>query len=127
MKKNFFTAFRILFGVVLMLWVGMGIFGWQPPPVAGGAENLRDAIFESGYIIPSVLIVYFVVGAAYLLNRYVALTSVLLFPVSLNILMFHLFMNPNPRSLSIASALFIANIVMLVRHRRAYLPVLSAE
>ncbi len=110
-----------------MIWVGMGVFGWEPPRVSHGAESLRDAIFESGYIIPSVLFVYFVVGAAYLLNRFVPLASVLLFPVSLNILMFHTFMNPNARSLSIAGALFAANCAMIVCHRTAYLPVLKAK
>lgn len=126
MNQNLITAFRIIFGGVLMLWVAMGMFGWEPPSVASGAENLRDAIFESGYIIPSVLSVYFVVGAAYLLNRFVPLASVLLFPVSLNILMFHTFMNPNVRSLSIAGALFAANCVMIINYRNAYSSLLKA-
>lgn len=102
MKEILFTLFRIFFGVVLMAWVGMGVLGWEPPPVASGAEELRDAIFESGYVIPSVLTVYLVAGIAYLLDRFVALASILLFPVSSNILMFHMFMNPNARSLSVA-------------------------
>ncbi len=85
-----------------MAWVGMGVLGWEPPPVASGAEELRDAIFESGYVIPSVLTVYLVAGIAYLLDRFVALASILLFPVSSNILMSHMFMNPNARSLSVA-------------------------
>ncbi len=127
MKQTLFTVFRILFGIVLMVWVGMGVFGWQPPPVSTGAETLRDAIFESGYIIPSVLFVYFLVGAAYLLNRFVPLASILLFPVSLNILMFHTFMNPNARSLSVAGALFAANCVMIVCHRATFSPVLKAK
>lgn len=125
MQKKVFAIFRILFGTVLMLWVGMGLFGWEPPPVASEAESLRDAIFESGYIIHTVLFVYFVAGTAYLLNRFVPLASVLLFPVSLNILLFHAFMNPNVRSLSIAGALLAANCVMIFRHRTAYLPMLN--
>lgn len=114
------TIFRILFGIVLMIWVGMGVVGWQPPPVEADAEALRDAIFGSGYIIPAILIVYFVTGLAYLANRYVALASVLLFPVSLNILLFHTILNPHPRSVSIAAALFVANCYMLYQSRTAY-------
>ena len=120
MKPILFTIFRVLFGIVLMVWVGMGMFGWEPPPVSTGAETLRDAIFDSGYIIPSVLFVYLFVGVAYLLNRFVPLASILLFPVSLNILMIHAFMNPNARSLSIAGALFAPNCVMIISHRAMY-------
>jgi putative oxidoreductase len=114
------TIFRYLIGIVLMVWVGMGVVGWQPPPVEADAEALRNAIFASGYIIPAVMIVYFVTGLAYLANRYVALASVMLFPVSLNILLFHTILNPHPRSVSIASALFVANCLMLYQSRMAY-------
>jgi hypothetical protein len=105
----------------------MGFFGWKPPPVAPGAEDLRDAIFASGYLIPVVLFVYFLSGFSFLTNRYVALGSFILFPVSLNILLFHLMMNPNPRSISIAAALFLANLFMLWQHRSAFSELLKAS
>lgn len=120
MQKYLHRAFQILFGVVLMIWVSLGISGWIPPPVLPRAEPLRDAIFASGYIIPSVLLVYFLAGAAFLANRLVPLGAVVLFPVSLNILMFHTLMNPTPQSLTIASALFLANCYMLFHCRVAY-------
>lgn len=126
MKVNVFTSFRILFGGTLMIWVGMGIFGWEPPSVADRAEAFHDAIFQSGYMIPSVLSVYFIAGVAFLFNRFVPLAAVLLLPVSLNILMFHAFMNPNVRSLSIAGALFAANCVMIFRYRNVFLPILRS-
>lgn len=125
-KAKLFAIFRVFFGIVLMVWVGMGVFGWEPPPVSSESEKLRDAIFESGYIIPSVLTVYFVAGISFLLNRFAPLASVLLFPVSLNIFMFHSFMNPNARSLSIAGALLAANCVLIYRYRQAYLPILKS-
>jgi putative oxidoreductase len=118
-------VFQTLFGLVLMLWAGMGVFGWVPPPVRSEAQALHDAIFASGYMISAVLIVYFVVGLAYLSNRFVALASVLLVPVSVNILLFHALLNPTPRSLGIASALFLGNAYMLFRCRAAYAPLLT--
>jgi len=121
------AAFRFLFGLVLLAWVAMGLSGWQPPPVAPGAEALRDALFGSGYIIPAVLIVYLIVGLSYVSGLYVALASVLLFPVSLNILLFHAFLNPNPRSLTIAGLLFLANLGMLWLHRSAFAELLKAR
>jgi putative oxidoreductase len=127
MASKLITGFRLLFGLMLLAWVGMGLTGWQPPPVAPEAEALRDALFGSGYIIPAVLIAYFLVGVCYISGLYVALASVVLLPVSLNILMFHAFLNPNPRSLTIAALLFVANLGMLWLHRGAFGELLKAR
>lgn len=127
MKSRLAAVFRTLFGLMLLAWVGMGLSGWQPPPVAPEAEALRDALFGSGYIIPAVLIAYLLVGICYVSGSYVALASVVLLPVSLNILMFHAFLNPNPRSLTIAGLLFAANLGMLWLHRGAFEELLKAR
>ena len=126
MTSTLNTGFRLVFGIVLLAWVGMGIAGWEPPPVLSDAVSLRDSIFESGYVIPAVLCVYFFSGVCFVTNRYVALGSVVLFPVSLNIFLFHLMMNPNLRSLSIATALLVGNIFMLYQNRSAFVELLKA-
>jgi putative oxidoreductase len=59
---------------------------------------------------------------ALLTNRFVALGAVLLFPVSLNILMFHAFLNP--RSVPWALVLFVPNALLLWLHRSALAPLL---
>lgn len=127
MKSIFATGFRLLFGAVLLYWSSLGLTGWEPPPVHDKAVALRDAIFASGYLIPAVLVVYFLVGISFLANRLVPLSAVVLFPVSLNILLFHSFVNPNPRSLSIAGALTIANTIMLFQHRTAFCELLKVR
>jgi hypothetical protein len=119
-------TFRLIFGLVLLIWVWLGVSGWQPPPVSPEAEQFRAALFDSPYLLPAIVIVYFSVGLAYLTNRYVALASVLLFPISLNILLFHAFLNANPRSLAISGALFLANCIMLYSSRLSYRAALRA-
>ena len=127
MNTRLKAAFRVLFGLLLLAWVGLPFTGWHPPPVAPQAQALRDALRGSGYIFPAVLFVYFIVGLSYLSGRYVALASVVLFPVSLNILMFHTFLNPNAHSLMFAGLLFLANLGMLWLHRDAYAELLKAR
>jgi hypothetical protein len=127
MRLKAHSIFQALFGVVLLIWVAMGILGWEPPPVLAKAEPLRNAIFASGYVIPAILVVYFLSGASFVSNRFVPLASIILFPVSLNILLFHAMLNPTPRSLTIASALFAANIYMLFHARAAFRPLLQAK
>ncbi|HXH85360.1 MAG TPA: hypothetical protein VNI35_00955 [Nitrospira sp.] len=121
------TAFRVLFGVVLLIFVAMGTLGWRSPPVLASAEPLRNAIFASGYVIPAILIVYLISGLSFISNRFVALASIILFPVSLNILLFHAVLNPTPRSLAMALALFAANVYMLCQAREAYRPLLRPK
>lgn len=113
-------VFQALFGVVLLIFVGMGILGWEPPPVLPKAEPFKEAILGSGYVIPVILIVYFLSGMSFVTNRFVPLGSLVLFPISLNILLFHATLNPTLRSIGMALALFVANAFMLYRSRSAY-------
>lgn len=116
--------FQRLFGVVLLAWVlmGVGVIPFRVPQVAPAAEPLRDAIFASGYLIPAVLVVYLIAGLAFLGNRFVALGAVVLFPVSLNILLLHAFLNP--RAVPLALLLFLPNVALMWFHRSAFEPLL---
>lgn len=127
MQLKTHSVFQVLFGVVLLIWVAMGLLGWEPPPVLAKAVPLRDAVFASGYVIPVILFVYFISGVSFVANRFVPLASVVLFPVSLNILLFHALLNPTPRSLGAASTLFVANTYMLFHARAAYRSLLRAR
>jgi len=112
------SIFQRVYGILLIVFVGMGTFGWEPPPISDAAKPLWDAIVESAYIMPTVLIVYLATGLAFLFNRYAPLAAVLLMPVSLNILLFHSFLNP--RSIPFAATFFIANLMVLFVHHSSY-------
>ena len=119
------NIFQRLFGALLIVFVGMDLFGWEPPPITPEAQPLWDAIAASGYIMPVVIVTYGITGAAFLLDRFAPLGAVLLAPVSLNILLFHAFLNPS--SIPFAGALFVCNTLMLYIHRRAYSGLLTAQ
>ena len=112
------NIFHRLFGAVLVIFVGMYIFQWEPPPISREAQPLWDAIIGSGYIMPIVILVYLITGLAMLANRYVPLAAVLLTPVSFNIFLFHSFLNP--RSIPFAAIFFIANLALLYIHRSSF-------
>lgn len=117
--------FQRFVGLILIVFVGMDVFGWEPPPISEDAKPLWDAIVESGYIMPVVMAVYLVSGIAFLLDRYVPLAAVLLMPVSLNILLFHSFLNP--RSVPFAVTFFLANSALLYIHRYSYREILRQQ
>ena len=118
---------QAIFGATLIAFSLMPALGWEPPPVRPAAEALQQALFASGYIIPVVLVVYFAVGLSWLLDRFVPLAAIVLFPVSLNIVLFHSMLNRTPFSLTAAFGLFAVNLFMLYSSRAAYRPLLAAR
>ena len=115
--------FQRLFGTLLIVFVGMDLFGWEPPPIEPEAQPLWDAIVGSGYMMPIVILTYGISGVAFVVDRFSPLAAVLLAPVSLNILLFHSFLNPT--SIPFAGTFFVCNALMLYIHRRSYSGLLS--
>ena len=116
---------QALFGAILVGFSLMPLFGWEPPSVQPQAQPMQEALLSSGYIIPVILIVYFVVGISWISNLFVPLSSVVLFPISFNILLFHWTLNRTPFSLTAASLLGAVNLYMLYQCRLAYGPMLK--
>ena len=112
------NIFQRLFGTLLILFVGMDIFGWEPPPITAEAQPIWDAIINAGYIMPVVVLIYGVSGIAFLTDRFAPLATILLVPISLNILLFHMFLNPS--SIPFAGTFFACNALMLYIHRSSY-------
>ena len=112
------NIFQRLFGLLLIVFVGMDVFGWEPPPIAPQAQPLWDAIVKTGYIMPLVILVYGITGIAFILDRFAALAGILLVPVSLNIFLFHLFLNPS--SIPFAATFLVCNALLLYKHWDSY-------
>lgn len=110
--------FQRLFGILLIVFVGMYLFGWETPRVASEAQPLWDAIIGAGYLMPVVMLTYGISGVAFILNRFAPLAAVLLAPVSTNILLFHAFLNPS--SIPFAGGFFVCNALVLIIHRQSY-------
>ncbi len=88
------TIARILLGVA---WVFFGLNGFfhffTPPPMAGDAGTFFTGMMASGYIFPVISAVEIIAGLMFLANRFVALGLLLLAPILMNILAFHLMLD----------------------------------
>ncbi len=93
-NKTFATILRYLFGL-FMLFIGLnGLFQFVGEPnfnEAGMAFLM--ALFNSGYIIPIISVINILVAVSLLTNKYVALAMILLAPITLNYVFFHLFLD----------------------------------
>ncbi|HEY5080199.1 MAG TPA: DoxX family protein [Opitutaceae bacterium] len=86
---------RILLGLTFLVFGLNGLFPFIPqgPMPTGPAGQFLGVLISTHYIVvPSAVMV--VTGALFLVNRFVPLALVLIAPVIVNILVFHLCMNP---------------------------------
>lgn len=106
-----------------------GVMKFMPhkemPPMPEVAENLMNAMMEAGYFMPTVGVIFIACGLGLVLGRYVPLALILLFPISVNVVFFHLFLDP--AGIMMAAVLFVLNAVLLWKYRKAYTALLKPK
>ena len=126
MKTKIEMGLRIVLGLILVV-MGLNKFiGFLPmPEMPEAAGALMGAFAESGYIMPMVGQVELVVGVLLLAGFFVPLALVLLAPLSVNIILFHLFLDP----VGIFMGLLVAalNLYLLFVHIDRYKPMLRPK
>ncbi|MFL6415347.1 MAG: DoxX family membrane protein [Bryobacteraceae bacterium] len=113
---------RILLGAIFLVFGLNGFFQFIPaPPLSGLAGEFTHALFASGYVY-LVSGVQTIAGFLLLINQFVPLALLLLGPVIVNILVFHLSMQPAglPPGL-VVTALWL---ILAYRCRSLFLPFL---
>jgi putative oxidoreductase len=85
---------RLLLGLVFVVFGLNGFLHFIPmPPPTGTAAQFLGALFVSHYLV-AVFLLQLIPGVLLLINRFVPLALTLLGPVIVNILLFHISMNP---------------------------------
>jgi putative oxidoreductase len=116
---------RILLGLIY-LFFGLNYFFQflhaAPPDPASKAGIFLGALFNSGYFFVFLKTLEVIYGLLLLANWFVPLVIILVFPISLNILLFHSFLAPAFQSLVIAVLIILLNIFLAWNYRRLYGP-----
>lgn len=116
---------RILLGVMLIVF-GSNKF-LQFMPMGAPAPEMGawfGAIMATGFLFPLIAIVEIGTGILFLVNKYVALAAVLLFPVMLNAFLAHLFLDP--AGIGGATLVVGLNIFMFFANKEKYAALLKA-
>jgi len=120
------SAARILMGLVFLVFGLNGFLNFIPPPktpMPEGAVALFGGLMKAGYMFPLIFGTQAIVGAMLLANRFVPLALVLIAPVIVNIIAFHLFLEPSgivPGAVVLLLEAYLAWV-----HRQAYRPLLA--
>lgn len=120
MNSKFTQFIRIFLGSVLIIFGANKIYAFIPMPQSSQASNLLDSMADTGYILTFIALVEIIMGLLLLLKLWVPFVLLLLAPWSLNILMFHLFLDVP--MVSVALVVVLLNAVLLYKYRHQYAP-----
>lgn len=123
MKHKIDTVIQILLGIFLLVMGLNKFFNFMPPPeLPEAAGQLMQAFAASGYILKMVGVTELLCGLLLVIRRWSAMALLLLAPLSVNLILFHLVLAPS--SIAMAAVVAIANLYLLFAYKSKYEPVL---
>jgi putative oxidoreductase len=112
---------RSLLGLIFLVFGLNLLLHFLPnPEEPQAAADFLSGLFRSGYLLPLLGVTQAVAGALLLTGVMVPFALVLLAPVIVNILMFHLFLAP--AGLPIALVVVAFEVILAWMHRDAFAP-----
>lgn len=123
MNSKVFMVLRILLGIILLVFGLNKFLNYLPQP-----EMSADAGAFFGAIISTktfmlVGIVEVLAGLSFVLNKYGALMAVILMSISVNIMLFHLSLNPE--GIAPGALVFVLNIILIYGYKDKYKDLLA--
>ena len=126
MSNKIQTAARILLGIVLLVFGLNGFLQFLPAPeLPEAAMSFFGALMATGYLLPLVKAIEVIVGVMLLANRFTPLALVLLAPISVNIVAFHLFLAP--AGIGPAALVAVLNLYLLIANRDVFKSILATQ
>lgn len=98
---------------------------FSQPPVQGNLKIFMEGLTASVYLLPLVKATELICAIAFLTGRYVTLAAVVLFPVIINILLVHSFLEPS--GIPVAVALLLGDLFIAYYYRQNYVTLFNAR
>ena len=119
MNSTFTTILRMLLGTSLLIFGINKFFAFIPIfDMAPAAANFMDSLNSTGYVLYVVACLELLIGGLLLFKKWVPFALVLLAPIVVNILLFHLFLDVS----GILVAVFMVAItaVLIYKYWKSY-------
>jgi uncharacterized membrane protein YphA (DoxX/SURF4 family) len=118
---------RVLMGLLFLFASISVLFKLIPQPeLTGNTKIFMDGINASGYLMTLIKITELICGIAFVSGYFVALATVVIAPVIVNIFLFHAFVAPE-QGLPVAIFLVLANIFLAYANWDKFKPILEAK
>ena len=110
---------RVLMGLLFLFASITYLFKLiTPPPTTGAMKVFSDGLNASVYIMPTVKVMELLCGLAFVSGKFVRLAVVVIFPIIVNIVGVHLFLDPS--GLTVAIPLALAEIFLVAYYWKSY-------
>lgn len=113
---------RMLVGLILLfasVVYFLKLFPQPKPEDMPEAINKWNAGVEAtGYLMPLVKSLELICGIMFVTGFYVALANLVILPISINVVLFHLFLGPE--TIGMGAALLLGNIFLIYAYRDRY-------
>ncbi|MCG2611624.1 DoxX family protein [Flavobacterium sp. SM15] len=113
------VVIRVLMGALLLFGSIVYFLKLFPQPVlTGDLKTFNEGLAASGYLMNLVKGLEFLCGLAFISGMFVRLANLVLLPISVNIIMVHLCLDP--ANIGAGAFLFLGNIFLIYRHWDSY-------
>lgn len=122
MNSMFTKIVRIALGLALVIFGANKFLHFIPlPEPVGGAKDFMNSLGATGYLFPVVGFLEVIIGILLLLKKWVAFALILLAPISINIMLFHLFLDIPGAPFALLILIF--NGILIYKHWQQYKPI----
>lgn len=110
---------RILTGALLLFASVSYFFKFgEQPELAGDMKTVMTGFMATKYLLPLAKSVELICGLSFVTGKFIKISSIILVPITLNILLINVFLMPE--RIPIAAALFLGNFFLIYRNWDSY-------
>lgn len=95
----------------------------KAPEMTAAQTTFMSGVMASVYLMPLIKVTELVGGILLLINRTAPLAALIIFPVTLNIFLYHAFLGP--KDLPMVGVMLIFNLFLFYAYRARYMPIVS--
>ena len=125
MNKRVVQVIRIIFGIMLIILGSFSFMNLPIPDYPAQAKAFLVALSNTGYINYTMGVIFIIVGLMFISGSYVALAALLLAPITVNIILFHLLLDV--KSIILGLVVFLLNIFIACTVWDKYKPLLKRK
>jgi len=116
---------RVLLGLMYLFASVVYFINYTPeaPKLSADQTTFMAGVMASFYLMPLIKVTELVSAILLLIGRTAPLGAIIIFPVTLNIFLYHAFLGP--QQLPMVAVMLIFNLFLLFAYHKKYLPIIS--
>ncbi|GEQ84918.1 hypothetical protein ULMS_04260 [Patiriisocius marinistellae] len=121
MNSTFTTILRTILGLALLVFGANKLYPFIPIfDMAPAAANFMDSLQSTGYVLYVVALLEIIIGFMLVFKKFVPFALILLAPIALNILLFHIFLDVS--GILVAVIIVAINGILIYKYWKTYRP-----